>query len=213
MVSQVNMALLIFGLVLYLAGPQMAKVTWLPIFFLVFAVPIPGTIYLRIAGPLQELAARGSGLALRIFDVEKVVVTGSHIRFTTVSGEPEALTVAEACAGMRLLMAFLALGVVMAYVAERALWQRIVLVAAAIPIAVLCNVIRVTITSTMFVWDRPELGQGFMHKFAGMVMLIPALVMLWLLGLLLQSLFVEVGDDEKDNESGDGKEAAREAEA
>ena len=46
-----------------------------------------------------------------------------------------ALDVAEACSGMRLLMAFLALGVAMAYLHERPLWQRAVLLISTVPIA------------------------------------------------------------------------------
>ena len=45
------------------------------------------------------------------------------------------LNVAEACSGMRLLMAFLALGVAMAYLHYRPIWQRIGLLASTIPIA------------------------------------------------------------------------------
>jgi len=196
-VSQVNMVLLLFGLVLYLSGPAVARLAWLPIFFLIFALPIPDIEYSRVAEPLQRLAATGSGLILRIFGVQGVTVNESQMTLKSISGADQALTVAEACAGMRLLMAFVALGVAMAYLGDRPIWQRVILVAAAVPIAVLCNVIRVTITSTMYVWDRPEFGQDFMHGFTGIIMLGPALVMLWLLGLLLRSLFIEVDEDEK----------------
>jgi exosortase/archaeosortase family protein len=114
---------------------------------------------------------------------------------------------------MRLLMAFLALGVAMAYIERRPLWQRLVLMGMGIPVAVFTNVLRVTITSYMFVLDRPELGKDFMHEFTGMLMLGPALAMLWLLGWLLQVMFVEEGDetdeepsDEDDNPSVAGGE-------
>ena len=61
------------------------------------------------------------------------------------------LDVAEACSGMRLLMAFLALGVAMAYLHFRPPWQRIILLISTIPIAILCNIIRVTITGFIYV--------------------------------------------------------------
>jgi exosortase len=196
LVSQANMAVLMFALVLYLAGPAVARITWLPIFFLLFAMPIPEIIYSRIAEPLQELAAAGSAGILRLAGVE-INATSSSLRIISLGGHEYPLTVAEACAGMRLLIAFLALGVAMAYLGDHPMWQRIVLVAAGIPIAVLCNVIRVTITCSMYVLDRPELGQDFMHSFTGIIMLGPALLMLWLLGLLLRSLFVEVDEDDQ----------------
>ena len=70
------------------------------------------------------------------------------------------------------------------------------------PIALFLNVVRVTLTCGAYVIDRPELGQDFMHSFMGMVMLIPALVLFWLLAKLLDNLFIEVegGDDNPDPE-------------
>ncbi len=191
LVSRVGMILLAFAMVLYLAGPGVLRVVWLPVLFLLFAVPIPEMLYAGVAEPLQELAAKGSTVILRLFGV-RISSGASSISLISLSDVPHHLTVAEACSGMRLLMAFVALGVVMAYLENRPRWQRVILVAAAVPIAVLCNVLRVTITSTMYVLDRPELGQDFMHSFTGIVMLIPALALLWGLGRLLQALFVEV---------------------
>ena len=210
LVSRYSLIILLFGLVLYLAGTSVARLMWLPILFLAFAMPIPDIIYTRISGPLQELAAAGSALILRVAGVG-ISATRSHLTVTGLSGEVYGLTVAEACAGMRLLMAFMALGVAMAYLGDRPLWQRVVLVAAGVPIAILCNVIRVTITCSMYVWDRPELGQDFMHTFTGIIMLGPALLLLWLLGLLLRALFVEVEED--DDRGKAGRLAGEEAQA
>ena len=73
-----------------------------------------------------------------------------------------------------------------------------ILVAAGIPIAVFCNVLRVFITSMAYYADREALGQGVLHSFTGMVMLIPAFAMLWGLGWLLSRLVVEVDDEDDD---------------
>jgi exosortase len=196
-ISHLGMIPILFGLVLYLAGPKIIRLIWLPIVFLAFAMPIPGTLYSRIALPLQNLAAAASQVILRLSGVS-IVVKQSSLTLISVTGVERHLTVAEACSGMRMLMAFLALGVAMAYLDERPVWQRVTLVIMGVPIAVLCNVIRVLITSTMFVWDRPELGQDFMHSFTGMLMLAPALLMLWGLGRLLGSLFVEEEEEDED---------------
>ncbi len=208
--SHLGMIPILIGLVLYLGGPAVLRVTWLPIAFLVFAMPMPGTLYSRIALPLQNLAASASHVILKLCGVT-VVVKESALTLLSVTGVERPLTVAEACSGMRMLMAFLALGVAMAYLDERPVWQRAVLVVMGIPIAILCNVIRVVITSTMYVWDRPELGQKFMHSFTGMLMLAPALLMLWGLSRLLQSLFIEDEEDEA-AEAGGGRAATEGAE-
>ncbi len=190
---QIGMLMIAFGLVFYLAGPKIMRLTWLPIFYLVFAFPVPNIYYTRVAVWLQNLAAALSASVLRLFTVV-VEVKQSSLSIVSITGVKYPLLVEEACSGMRLIMAFLALGVAMAYLTDRPLWQRVVLVALAVPIAVMCNILRVVITCTMFVIDIPQLGQKIMHEFTGMLMLIPAIGMLWGMGWLLRHLFVDVDE-------------------
>ncbi len=193
--AQLSMVALLCSLVWYLAGGEVVRLTWLPIWFLALAMPIPNMLYERIAYPLQNLAAAVSTAVLRMAGVS-IEVVASRLKIMSLGGVAHELTVAEACSGVRSLMAYLALGVAWAYLENRPIWQRVILVISAVPIAILCNVIRVTGTCSMYVFDKPEWGQGFMHEFAGLVMLGPAVVMFWGLGKLLQGLFVEEEDDE-----------------
>ncbi len=188
--AQMSMVVMLFGLVLYLGGWSVIRVTWLPILFLLFALPIPELLYSRVAVPLQNIAAAGAVVILKVLGVE-ITSTASALDIISRSGVAHGLTVAEACSGMRLLMAFCALGVAMAYLDYKPIWQRIILVAAAVPIAVFCNVIRVAITCWMYYIDQPEMGQGFMHTFAGILMLLPAFALLWALSWILQHIVVE----------------------
>jgi len=198
--SNLGMIIALFGLVFYVAGPRVIRVTWLPIVYLALAMPVSPRIYTAVAYQLQEFAAMVSVQLMRLFGVE-LTRTASAITVTTISGREETLTVAEACSGVRSLMAFVALAVAWAYIVDRPAWQRTVLVLAAVPVAILCNVLRVTITSSMFVIDHRELGEDFMHTFLGMLMLIPAGIMLWLLSKLLQSIYVEHEEDEAEESS------------
>jgi exosortase len=197
---------IIFGVVLFLGGPRIIRITWLPILFLAFAMPIPDRIYNRIALPLQNLAAASARVILQIFGTE---ITSSHsmMSVVSVSGVRHPLAVEEACSGVRSLVAYVALGVAWAYLAERPIWQRVVVVAMAVPIAILTNILRVTITSMMFVVDKPELGMDFMHEFTGMLMLIPAFLMFWGLTRLMDALVIEE-EDEPDGESQERKVSA-----
>ena len=195
--SQLGMVLEVLGLVLYLGGTQVIRVAWLPICYLVLALPIPDMLYTRIALPLQEFAAKGSTVFLQLMGVEMDIVA-SHLKIISQGGNEYGLTVAEACSGIRSLIAYVALGVAWAYLEDRPIWQRVLLVSSAVPIAVFLNVVRVTLTCSAYVIDRPELGQDFMHSFMGMVMLIPALVLFWLLAKLLDNLFVDVEEEDDD---------------
>ena len=192
----------LFGLVLYLAGSSVIRITWLPILYLLFALPISPGLYTKVSVPMQNIAARGSVGVLRLAGVA-INAVASRLEFTSRSGVVRDLTVAEACNGMRLLTAFLALGVAMAYLDDKPIWQRVVLVIMAVPIAIFCNILRVAITAWMFYIDKPELGQDFMHKFTGILMLVPAFLMLWALAWLLRHLFVEPAEPGEDSPAGE----------
>lgn len=203
---QLSMVATLFFLVLYLAGLRMIRILWLPILYLALAMPVPGALYSKVSLPLQNIAAQGSAMILRICGV-KVAVSSSHLSIWSVSNQWQELTVAEACSGMRSLMAYVALGVAWAYLEDRPVWQRVVLVVSIVPVAVLCNVVRVAITSAAYYQDRPEWGQDFMHTFTGMLMLIPALLLFLLLSWTLKRLFVE------DDHEADGGQAGVSTEA
>ncbi len=160
------------AIVLFLGGWRLIKYTWLPIGFLVFAVPLPARYYVQMTMPMRQIAAKIAGVLLDMVSQIETTVTGVIIEVIYKGQQIKpSLNVAEACSGMRLLMAFLALGVAMAYLHYRPVWQRIILLACTIPIAIFCNVVRVTVTGFIYVLIHPRYTQGIYHNALGMVML------------------------------------------
>ena len=196
-IPQLSITIMIFGLVMYLGGWRIARIAFVPIFYLTLAMPWPDMLYQMISTPMQDLAAASSTVLLQFFGV-KMTVSASFLKVTSISGQVHPIQVAEACSGMRSLMAFIALGVAMAYIEDRPFWQRLIIMVGGVPIALACNILRVTGTCTMFVIDKRELGEDFMHNAMGMVLLIPALLLLMLLTRLLNSIYVDVDEDEED---------------
>ena len=88
-------------------------------------------------------------------------------------------------------MAFLALGVAMAYLHYRPIWQRIVLLATTIPIAIFCNIVRVTVTGFIYVLLHPKYAQGIYHDILGLAMLPLAFGLYGSLAWFMSSLFIE----------------------
>jgi len=180
------------AVVLFLGGWRLIKYTWLPIAFLVFAVPLPERYYVRLTMPMRQLAATVAAWLLNL--VSQMDATASGVVIDVIYKghrlEP-ALNVAEACSGMRLLMAFLALGVAMAYLHYRPIWQRIVLLASTIPIAILCNIVRVTVTGFIYILVNPKYAQGIYHDMLGMSMLPLAFGLYGLLAWFMSNLFIE----------------------
>jgi exosortase len=178
--------------VLFLGGWPLMRYTWLPITYLLFAVPIPEGYYRLATIPMRQWAATASTVMLNL--VPKLEATANGVIINIIYNgkhlEP-GLDVAEACSGMRLLMAFLALGVAMAYLHYRPIWQRLVLLASTIPIAILCNIVRVIITGFIYVlWDA-EYAQGIYHDLLGMAMLPLAFGLYGLLAWFMSNLWVE----------------------
>ncbi len=194
-VSNVGMVLMLLGLVLYCGGPSLARVVWVPIAFWVIAMPLPPQLYQDICVKLQNIAAAGSADLMGIFGVH-VEVAASTLIFNDIRGFPvqPPLEVEGACSGIHSIMAYLALGVVMAYLEDRPLWQRLSLLSVIIPVAIFTNILRVAITITAYYVDHPELGRDFMHSLTGLAMLIPTALILWGFSWLLKRLFIDADE-------------------
>jgi exosortase len=188
----VSMIAALGAIVLFLGGWGLVRYTWLPISFLIFAVPLPRRYYVSLTTPMRQLAATVATALLNL--VSGIEATASGVVIDVVyRGQrlDPPLDVAEACSGMRLLMAFLALGVAMAYLHYRPIWQRLILLGTTIPIAIFCNIIRVTVTGFIYVLIHPKYTQGVYHDALGMAMLPLAFGLYGFLAWFMSSLFVE----------------------
>ena len=84
-----------------------------------------------------------------------------------------------------------ALSVAFTLVTNRPLWERIVIVASSVPIALAVNIIRITVTGIMHMTVGPELANKIFHDLAGWVMMPMALGFLYLEFQILTHLFIE----------------------
>ncbi len=178
----------------FFGGRRLVKYVWLPVLYLIFAIPLPGRLYRSITIPMRQFAAQIAAILLNLVSGLEATVNGVVIDvvYKGVRMEP-GLDVAEACSGMRLLMAFLALGVAMAYLHDRPVWHRIALLTSTIPIAILCNIIRVTVTGFIYIlWD-PRYAQGIYHDMLGMAMLPLAFGFYGFLAWFMSNLFEAEG--------------------
>ena len=180
------------AVVLLLGGWRLVRYTWLPVGFLVFAVPLPNRFYRGATIPMRRWAAAIASALLNSVDELEATAKGVIIDVVYKGRQLEPpLDVAEACGGMRLLMIFLALGVAMAYLHYRPIWQRIILLASTIPIAIFCNIVRVTVTGFIYILIHPKYAQGIYHDGLGLAMLLLAFGLYGLLAWFMSSLFTE----------------------
>ncbi len=172
------------GLVLLMAGWQMfRRVSWI-LLFLFLMVPLPGRIHNMISGPLQRLATSGS-----VFILEAFLPHISQQGNVVMLNENTPMAVAEACSGLRMLTAFVIVAGFIAYMVKRASWQKAVLLASSIPVAVVCNIIRIVVTAILMLMVSTRAGEKFFHDFAGVVMMPAAVLLLfgeiWLMDRLV----------------------------
>ncbi|HEY1203506.1 MAG: exosortase/archaeosortase family protein [Bryobacteraceae bacterium] len=158
------------GIVLFLGGRRALRVLAFPLFLLFFMVPIPAIIYNVLTFKLQTLASELAETALALLGVP-VLREGHILRLPNQS-----LSVVEACSGIRSLLTLSFLSVVYAYFFDKKVWMRAVLLAAIVPIAIVANACRVTV-SGLLGQVNPELAEGLFHEAAG--------ALIFMFGLLL----------------------------
>lgn len=183
MLQGFSMIFAISGLVLLLAGPHLFRQLLFPIAFLGFAVTISEMIMNRITEKLQDMAAIGSEVLLRIlqFDVTRL---GNQLTVYNSAGEGFPLEVAEACSGMRMVVAFIALAVAVGFFSCRQWWHRVAVVLLAVPVAVFMNIVRVAVLAAITLVN-PDFSVGGAHTLIGTLLLVPAFLLfmfcVWLL--------------------------------
>ena len=167
-----SMVLTLAGLVLMVAGWQVFRsVSWILLFlFLMF--PLPGRVHNLISGPLQKTATTGS-----VFILEALGVRVSQQGNVVMLNEKIPMAVTEACSGLRMLMAFVIITAFIAYMVNRSRRQKAVLLLSSFPVAVMCNILRLSVTAVLYLLASAEVAQKFFHDFAGLVMM-PAAVLL-----------------------------------
>ena len=171
-IERISLILTVASLVLLVAGWRaLRRLMWI-LLFLVLMVPLPGRVHNLISLPLQRMATTGAVFVLEAFGV-RVSQQGNVV----VLNDNTSLAVAEACSGLRMLTAFIIVAAFIAYMVRRARWQKAVLLASSLPLAVICNVLRIVATAILMLHVSSEVADKFFHDFAGYVMM-PAAVLL-----------------------------------
>jgi exosortase len=177
-----SIILALAGLTVYSYGFRQLKSWWLPFTLAVLTVPLPELVTQQLALPLQFEASRIGARLLASRHVP-VLLAGNIIRLPG-----RELFVTEACSGLRSLTALISLGVLMGAVALRHPVSRLILLALAIPVAILINGVRVFLTGFLVYFVSPSFGEGFMHATEGWLLFIVSFVSLGLIAWLFQVL-------------------------
>lgn len=163
----------IAGVCLLMGGSAFLIWTLPAIAFLFFMIPLPYRLEVLLQQPLRHIGTVASVYIMQTIGLPalgegNIIVLGEH-----------RLGVAEACSGLRMLMIFFALTTAVAMVSPRPWWERLVIVVSAVPIALVTNVVRISVTGSLMYMDYSEIANLVFHDLAGWLMMPFALLLLW----------------------------------
>lgn len=163
-------------------------VTWaMPaLLFLLFMVPLPFRVEQLMSWHLQTITTQISTVILECLG--QPAVAQGH---TVYLGE-HVLEVEQACSGLRMFMGISAVAFAFVVLQRRPWWEKLILVAAVAPVAMLANSIRVVITGLMMQVVSGEMADRFTHDAAGWLTIVCATALFTMLAAYLRGLIVAV---------------------
>lgn len=165
------------GAALRWAGPSIA--------FLAFMLPLPYRVQAALGQPLQRIATAASTYVLQTLGLP-ATAEGNVILLGDMR-----IGVVEACNGLGMLVLFFAVSTAVALLGRRPAWEKAVLVASAVPIAVLANVVRIVATALLNEFAGGGVADAVYHDWSGWLMMPLALALLGAEMALLARLLVE----------------------
>jgi exosortase D (VPLPA-CTERM-specific) len=164
--SQIGFVIAVLGIALALGGYSLLRLVFIPVAFLLFAVPLPYFIDAELTLRLQLVSSQlGVGL-MRAFGIP-VYLDGNIIDLGSYK-----LQVVEACSGLRYLYPLLSLSFLAAYLFNAPLWKRLIVFLSAIPIAIGMNGARIGFVGVLVDRWGPKMADGALHFFEGWVIFI-----------------------------------------
>ncbi|TWU01252.1 Transmembrane exosortase [Stieleria varia] len=165
--------------------PMIAGIVWLlfgwpalrwaapAIALLIMLVPLPYRAESLLSWKLQGVATSLSTIMLRILG-QPAIAEGHTIWI----GETR-MMVEDACSGMRIFVGMFALAFFWCATVRRSWMDRVVILIAALPAAVLVNSLRITATSILYGYFPSSSARHMIHDISGYLMIVVGAVLLW----------------------------------
>ena len=173
-ISRAMIVCSLIGLVLFTLGTNFFKLIAFPLFFLLFMVPVPDSIVGIVALPLQLFATNISAFIIEAISIP-VYKEGNMLYFAQTQ-----LEVAEACSGIRSIMALTMLSVIFVYLIDGRWVPKAILLSSAIPLALIANIIRVSGTGVLAHYYGERVARGFLHEFSGLAVFAFGFILLFM---------------------------------
>ena len=177
--ERLSVVLSIAALILLLFGWKLFRKISPILLFLCLMLPLPSSFRYSLGMNLQRWATSSAVFCLEVIGYA-VIQDGHTIEMGNVS-----VAVLEACNGLRMITAFFVISGLVVLLVQRTWWEKLVILVSSLPIALLCNTVRLAITAVFFTILEGEYWEQIFHDFGGYAMMPLALAAvvgeLWLL--------------------------------
>ena len=175
LIQQLSLVLMIPSVIVMLLGWKYFTSLLLPVCYLILMVPV----FDYVLGPniheiFQILTASISSSTLKIMSIP-VMQYGVYIELPKLT-----IKVAEECSGIRYLVSILAIAIPLAYLTQKKISERLLILCFAVLIAILANIARVTMIGLWAHIFRSNMLHGPGHIFQGLFVAIFGYVVLFL---------------------------------
>ena len=173
----------IVGLLWLHVGWKKIRIMTFPLFVSLFLFPLPHFINTKLTFNLKLISSE-IGVKMIHFLGMSAYREGNIIDLGFTQ-----LQVVDACSGLRYLIPLFLMGILMAYFYRAALWKRLIIVFSTIPLSIITNSLRITLTAILYPSLGPAAAEGFFHDFSGWAIFMVSLAVLlgeiWVLRKIL----------------------------
>lgn len=172
-VASCSMILVVIGAMIYLCGITYTKRLSFPALLLFLMIPVPAQIYSASTVPLQLFVTKVSVWLAQLMDIP-VYREGN-----TINLPGKTLQVVHACSGLRSMMSLMTLSIILGYLTLRSNVLRALLFFCGIPAAILVNIVRVVVLTSVFYYFQYDLTAGTTHTVFGILVFSLALAFIF----------------------------------
>ncbi len=176
--SALMLPLALGGLLVTLYGWRTARQFWFPLVFLLLMIPLP--IAERLGPALEGWTATSATW------VAQVIGVAARNDGAQVYLPNSTFTVGIPCGGLRSAVAIITLATLLAYIFQGAVWARLLIFFAAIPIALAANTLRIALLFAVAQMWGAQAAMDYFHDWSSPVLFATAFVLILLLAKVLR---------------------------
>jgi len=164
----------LIGFLYYVYGTELVKSQAFPLGYLILMFPLPYSVSMKIAFPLQLLSSKYANILINLFG------TASLQEGVNIYVPGFDFIIERGCSGLRSAIALFSVSIFFVAMLKASLFQRTFLVFSTIPIALVANIVRIIVVIYLALWFGQEAAQGFFHNFSSLFLFSLAFMMMLL---------------------------------